>query len=303
MASGRLLYAVTPRFALSTSDAMLEMCQTPGPRAPHHPRPVPHQREPRRDRGGGTAFSWAGDYLAVYERYSPVGARTVLAHNVHATDGELERLAEAHASIAHCPASNAALGSGIFPFAASSRGGRPRCARHRRRRRHRLRSAQGVAPCVPDAARGARRNAHRSAADCSTWPRWLVRRRWAWSPRSGACVRARPPISSACDRWRTACSPWWRRGRTARRPCWERRSRSPERRACVRFASMGYGCTRHDTHRAQCAHPTGLRHGHRLDLRGFAMGGRTRLAAASICVGRGAPHRHERPSSSSASDG
>src|SRR5262249_19072590 len=37
-------------------------------------------------------------------------------HNLHATDGELERLAAAGTAIAHCPASNAALGSGIFPL-------------------------------------------------------------------------------------------------------------------------------------------------------------------------------------------
>ena len=63
-----------------------------------------------------TLFPWAADYLAVYERYGLTGDRSVMAHNVHATDAELERLAAAGTSIAHCPSSNAALGSGIFPF-------------------------------------------------------------------------------------------------------------------------------------------------------------------------------------------
>ena len=78
-----------------------------------------------------------------------------MAHNVHATDSELERLARRGNAIAHCPGSNAALGSGIFPFRRPSRG---RCdvrARHRRRRRHRVRHAEGSAAGVPDAARGA----------------------------------------------------------------------------------------------------------------------------------------------------
>jgi len=39
-----------------------------------------------------------------------------MAHNVHPADGELERLASAGTSIAHCPCSNAALGSGVFPL-------------------------------------------------------------------------------------------------------------------------------------------------------------------------------------------
>jgi guanine deaminase len=61
-------------------------------------------------------FPWAKDYLAVYERFGLAGSRTVLAHDVHPTDGELERLAAGRTAIAHCPSSNAALGNGIFPL-------------------------------------------------------------------------------------------------------------------------------------------------------------------------------------------
>jgi guanine deaminase len=39
-----------------------------------------------------------------------------MAHSVTTTDGELARLAAGRTSVAHCPGSNAALGSGIFPF-------------------------------------------------------------------------------------------------------------------------------------------------------------------------------------------
>lgn len=113
---GRLLYAVTPRFALSASEAMLEVCQT---LLQEHAglRFQTHINEDMGEMGErARLFPWAGDYLAVYERYALVGPRSVLAHSVHTTDSELERLAAAHTSIAHCPASNAALGSGIFPF-------------------------------------------------------------------------------------------------------------------------------------------------------------------------------------------
>lgn len=113
---GRLLYAVTPRFALSTSEAMLEVCQTlltehDGLRFQTHIN----------ENAGEIAevaglFPWATDYLAVYERYGLGGQRAVMAHNVQPTDSELERLAQAGTSIAHCPCSNAALGSRIFPF-------------------------------------------------------------------------------------------------------------------------------------------------------------------------------------------
>ncbi len=112
----RLGYVVTPRFALSASEAMLDVCgsllrETPGLRFQTH---INEQRgEIARVL---EAFSWAKDYLAVYEHFNLIGRRAVLAHNVHATRDELRRLAMSHASIAHCPSSNASLGSGIFPM-------------------------------------------------------------------------------------------------------------------------------------------------------------------------------------------
>jgi guanine deaminase len=113
---GLLLYAVTPRFALSTSEAMLEVCQTlcsehDGLRIQSHLNEnAAEVAEVRR------LFPWASDYLGVYERYGLTGPRAVMAHSVRSSDFELERLAAGRTSIAHCPASNAALGSGLFPF-------------------------------------------------------------------------------------------------------------------------------------------------------------------------------------------
>jgi guanine deaminase len=113
---GRLRYAVTPRFALSASEAMLEVCQTL--LAEHES--IRFQTHINENAGEvaevARLFPWARDYLAVYERYGLGGRRAVMAHDVHPTDAELERLAATGTSIAHCPCSNAALGSGIFPL-------------------------------------------------------------------------------------------------------------------------------------------------------------------------------------------
>src|SRR5262249_45962680 len=90
---GRLLSAVTPRFALSTTDAMLERCQA---LVCEHDdvRVTTHINEQTAEIAGvRAAFPWAADYLAVYERFGLTGARSVLAHDVHATRGEVERLA------------------------------------------------------------------------------------------------------------------------------------------------------------------------------------------------------------------
>jgi len=111
-----LLYAVTPRFALSTSEAMLEVCQTllretPGVRFQTH-----INENPLEVMEVARLFPWASDYLAVYEKFALVGRQSLLAHNVHPTDSELTRLAASGATVSHCPCSNAALGSGIFPM-------------------------------------------------------------------------------------------------------------------------------------------------------------------------------------------
>ena len=113
---GRLLYAVTPRFAYSTTEAMLEVCQQLMSDRPDLLLQT-HINENTAEIGEVTRlFPWAGDYLAIYERYRLSGKRSVMAHNVHATSSEIDRLADAGTAVAHCPGSNAALGSGFFPL-------------------------------------------------------------------------------------------------------------------------------------------------------------------------------------------
>lgn len=107
-------YAVTPRFALSASAAMLEVC---GALLREQPDLLfqTHLNENAEEIAQvRAAYPWAASYLDVYDRYGLVGPRSVFAHNVHATGGELQRLAAAGSSVATCPCSNAALGSGIF---------------------------------------------------------------------------------------------------------------------------------------------------------------------------------------------
>src|SRR4051794_10198983 len=77
---GRLLYAVTPRFALSTSEAMLEVCKT---LLQEHAglRFQTHLNENREEIAAvARLFPWAPDYLAVYERFGLAGPRSVMAH-------------------------------------------------------------------------------------------------------------------------------------------------------------------------------------------------------------------------------
>ncbi len=113
---GRLRYAVMPRFSLSCSDAMLEVCKT---LLESHPGVFFHTHINENLQEIKTVlelFQDARDYLETYEKHSLVTRRSVFAHSVHPTDSELERLGRAGSSIAHCASSNAFIGSGLFPM-------------------------------------------------------------------------------------------------------------------------------------------------------------------------------------------
>lgn len=109
-------YAVTPRFALSASEGMLEVCAALLREQPDLLFQTHLNENPEEIAAVRAAFPWAGSYLEVYDRYGLAGRRSVFAHNVHAADDELARLADAGSWVATCPCSNAVLASGIFPM-------------------------------------------------------------------------------------------------------------------------------------------------------------------------------------------
>jgi guanine deaminase len=114
--AGRLGYAVTPRFAVScTADMLREsaaLAARTGAWWQTHVSEDPFEIEEVR-----RLFPEALDYVDVYDRAGGLGARTILAHAVHLSDRELERLVATDTRVAHCPASNLFLASGIMPLA------------------------------------------------------------------------------------------------------------------------------------------------------------------------------------------
>ena len=114
--TGRLRYAVTPRFSLSTSHALLESCAAVL-RDVDGALFTSHVNENDAEIATVRRLFDGLDYTATYDRCGLLGPRSVLAHNVHPRDAELDLLARAGAGVAHCPSSNSALGSGLFPLA------------------------------------------------------------------------------------------------------------------------------------------------------------------------------------------
>ena len=114
---GRLGYAVTPRFALSSSPEQLAAAGEIL-RAYEHVWMQTHLAEnPYEVAAVARAFPEAVDYLDVYDRFGLVTDRSVFAHCIHTTDRALHRMSEAGAAISHCPTSNLFLGSGLFDLA------------------------------------------------------------------------------------------------------------------------------------------------------------------------------------------
>ena len=113
---GRLRYAFTPRFALSCSREMLrESARLADEMGAYWQS---HLAEDRAEVDQvARLFPEATDYLDVYDRAGGLGERTVLAHSIHLSDREVARLAESGSRVAHCPASNLFLASGLMPLA------------------------------------------------------------------------------------------------------------------------------------------------------------------------------------------
>lgn len=113
---GRLRYAFTPRFAVSCSAEMLRESASLARSADAY-----WQTHLSEDRGElaevARLFPDALDYLDVYDRAGGLGEQTILAHAIHLSDREVERLAETRTRVAHCPASNLFLASGVMPLA------------------------------------------------------------------------------------------------------------------------------------------------------------------------------------------
>jgi guanine deaminase len=114
--SGRLGYAVTPRFAISCSADMLResasLAQAAGTWWQTH-----LSEDPFEIAEVGRLFPDARDYVDVYDHAGGLGPRTVLAHAIHLSKRELGRLIDTGTHVAHCPASNLFIGAGVMPLA------------------------------------------------------------------------------------------------------------------------------------------------------------------------------------------
>jgi guanine deaminase len=122
---GRQMYALTPRFAPTSTDAQLRAC---GELARLHPDVFiqSHVAE------NTDEVKWVADlfpghrsYLDVYDHYGLLRRRAVYGHCIYLDDEDRKRMAQTGSIAAHCPTSNLFLGSGLFDFAKADETGLP----------------------------------------------------------------------------------------------------------------------------------------------------------------------------------
>jgi guanine deaminase len=111
---GRLDYAITPRFAVTSTQAQLEAAGSLAREFPHCYVQT-HANENKAEIARVAAlFPEAQSYLDVYARAGLLGPRSVFGHCIHLQETEVAALAESRSVAAFCPTSNLFLGSGLF---------------------------------------------------------------------------------------------------------------------------------------------------------------------------------------------
>ncbi len=110
----RLGYAITPRFAVTSSEAQLKAAGRLANEFPDvhvHTHLAEHLDEVELI---AEKFPWSRSYFDVYEQLELVRERSVFAHCLHLDEPDRQRMAKLGAAIAFCPTSNLFLGSGLF---------------------------------------------------------------------------------------------------------------------------------------------------------------------------------------------
>lgn len=113
---GRLHYAVTPRFAITSSPEQLEMAA-----ALMREFPDLHMQTHLSENHDEIAFALelypdAPDYTGIYEHYGLLGPKALLGHCIHLSEREADVLSDTGSVAVFCPTSNLFLGSGLFDY-------------------------------------------------------------------------------------------------------------------------------------------------------------------------------------------
>ena len=111
---GRAHYAITPRFAITSSPEQMEMAETLAREYPDLHIQTHVDENVAEIAFARELYPNIADYVGIYERYHLLGPKTLLGHCIHLTHRECEVLAETRSVAVWCPTSNLFIGSGLF---------------------------------------------------------------------------------------------------------------------------------------------------------------------------------------------
>jgi len=115
---GRGLYAISPRFAITSSPEQLEMAKALVGEFPQCYLQTHLSENHQEIKLTRELYPGACDYLDVYQSYELLGPRSLFGHCIHLNSRERAAMAESRSVAVFCPTSNLFLGSGLFDDAA-----------------------------------------------------------------------------------------------------------------------------------------------------------------------------------------
>jgi guanine deaminase len=121
----RNIYAITPRFAPTSTPEQLESAGTLWAEHPGTLMQTHISENHNEIRWVNELFPDAPDYYGVYEKYNLTGPGAIFGHAIHLGARERRALQQSGSAIAHCPTSNTFIGSGLFDMQGLREGNSP----------------------------------------------------------------------------------------------------------------------------------------------------------------------------------
>jgi guanine deaminase len=113
---GRAHYAITPRFAITSTHEQMAMAEALAREFPDLHIQTHVSENLAEIAFANELFPNYGDYVGIYEKYHLLGPKTLLGHAIHLSHRETQVIAETRSVAVFCPTSNLFIGSGLFDY-------------------------------------------------------------------------------------------------------------------------------------------------------------------------------------------
>jgi guanine deaminase len=113
---GRAHYAITPRFAITSTHEQMAMAEALAREFPDLHIQTHVSENLTEIAYANELFPNYGDYVGIYEKFHLLGPKTLLGHCIHLSHRETEVISETRSVAVFCPTSNLFIGSGLFDY-------------------------------------------------------------------------------------------------------------------------------------------------------------------------------------------